>query len=138
MLLAIAFGASLKALGTGTYMAGIVSDFIPAAFVPMAVFIVAGITAFMTGTSWGTFGIMVPIAMPVAQVVGFPPELMLAAVIGGGVFGDHCSPISDTTVIASLAAGCDHVRHVATQLPYALAAGAVTSVIYLFAGLALS
>jgi len=74
----------------------------------------------------------------VAQAVGFPPELMLAAVIGGGVFGDHCSPISDTTVIASLAAGCDHVRHVATQLPYAVAAGAAASLIYLFAGLALS
>nr|WP_288145503.1 Na+/H+ antiporter NhaC family protein [Hyphomonas sp.] len=138
LLLAIAFGASLKALGTGTYMAGIVSDYLPAAMVPMAVFLVAGVTAFMTGTSWGTFGIMVPIAMPVAQAVGFPPELMLAAVIGGGVFGDHCSPISDTTVIASLAAGCDHVRHVATQLPYAVAAGSVASVIYLFAGLALS
>lgn len=138
LLLAIAFGASLKVLGTGTFMAGIVSDYIPTALVPMAVFIVAGITAFMTGTSWGTFGIMVPIAMPVAQVVGFPPELMLAAVIGGGVFGDHCSPISDTTVIASLAAGCDHVRHVATQLPYALAAGAGASLVYLFAGMALA
>jgi Na+/H+ antiporter NhaC len=138
LLLAIAFGSSLKTLGTGTYMAGLVSDYIPAALVPMTVFIVAGVTAFMTGTSWGTFGIMVPIAMPVAQVVGFPPELMLAAVIGGGVFGDHCSPISDTTVIASLAAGCDHVRHVATQLPYALAAGAGAALIYLAAGLALA
>jgi tetracycline resistance efflux pump len=138
LLLAIAFGSSLKTLGTGTYMAGLVSDYIPTALVPMTVFIVAGVTAFMTGTSWGTFGIMVPIAMPVAQVVGFPPELMLAAVIGGGVFGDHCSPISDTTVIASLAAGCDHVRHVATQLPYALAAGAGAALIYLAAGLALA
>ena len=138
LLLAIAFGASLKTLGTGAYMAGIVSDFIPTALVPVAVFAVSGVTAFMTGTSWGTYGIMVPIAMPVAQAVGFPPELMLAAVLGGGVFGDHCSPISDTTVIASLAAGCDHVRHVATQLPYALAAGAGAAIIYLVAGLALA
>lgn len=138
LLLAIAFGASLKTLGTGTYMAGIVSDFIPVALVPVAVFVVAGVTAFMTGTSWGTYGIMVPIAMPVAQAVGFPPELMLAAVLGGGVFGDHCSPISDTTVIASLAAGCDHVRHVATQLPYALAAGAGAALVYLAAGIALA
>ncbi|MCA8903031.1 MAG: sodium:proton antiporter [Hyphomonas sp.] len=138
LLLAIAFGASLKLLGTGAYLAEIVSGYLPAAVVPAAVFVVAGITSFMTGTSWGTFGIMVPIAMPVAQAVGFPPELMLAAVIGGGVFGDHCSPISDTTVIASLAAGCDHVRHVTTQLPYALAAGAATCGIYLIAGLVLS
>ena len=138
LFLAIAFGASLKVLGTGAFMAGIVSDYIPAACVPMAVFIVSGITAFMTGTSWGTYGIMVPIAMPVAQAVGFPPELMLAAVLGGGVFGDHCSPISDTTVIASLAAGCDHVRHVATQLPYAVTTGIAAAIVYLFAGLALS
>lgn len=138
LLLAIAFGSSLKTLGTGAYMAGVVSDFIPTALVPVAVFLVSGITAFMTGTSWGTYGIMVPIAMPVALALGFPPELMLAAVLGGGVFGDHCSPISDTTVIASLAAGCDHVRHVVTQLPYALAAGAGAALVYLFAGIALA
>ncbi|HPF24833.1 MAG TPA: Na+/H+ antiporter NhaC family protein, partial [Hyphomonas sp.] len=99
LLLAIAFGASLKTLGTGAFMAGVVSDFIPPALVPAAVFVVSGLTAFMTGTSWGTYGIMVPIAMPVAQALGLPPEVMLAGVIGGGVFGDHCSPISDTTVI---------------------------------------
>ena len=135
LLLAIAFGASLKLLGTGDYMAGLVSHFVSAAFVPVAVFVVAGATAFMTGTSWGTYGIMVPIAMPVALALQIPPELMLAAVLGGGVFGDHCSPISDTTVIASLAAGCDHVRHVTTQLPYALAAGAGAALVYLVAGL---
>jgi len=138
LLLAIAFGASLKTLGTGAFMAGVVSDFIPPALVPAAVFVVSGLTAFMTGTSWGTYGIMVPIAMPVAQALGLPPEVMLAGVIGGGVFGDHCSPISDTTVIASLAAGCDHVRHVATQLPYALAAGAGALLVYLVAGIALT
>ncbi|MEZ6010664.1 MAG: Na+/H+ antiporter NhaC family protein [Hyphomonas sp.] len=138
LLLAIAFGASLKTLGTGAFMAGVVSDFIPPALVPAAVFVVSGLTAFMTGTSWGTYGIMVPIAMPVAQALGLPPEVMLAAVLGGGVFGDHCSPISDTTVIASLAAGCDHVRHVATQLPYALAAGAGALLVYLVAGIALT
>jgi len=138
LLLAVAFGASLKTLGTGAFMAGVVSDFIPPALVPAAVFVVSGLTAFMTGTSWGTYGIMVPIAMPVAQALGLPPEVMLAGVIGGGVFGDHCSPISDTTVIASLAAGCDHVRHVATQLPYALAAGAGALLVYLVAGLALT
>ena len=135
LLMAIAFGASLKVLGTGTYMAQLVADFLPLAVVPAAVFVVSGVTAFMTGTSWGTYGIMIPIAMPIALGLGLPPELMLAAVLGGGVFGDHCSPISDTTVIASLAAGVEHGRHVVTQLPYALAAGGGAIIFYLIAGL---
>jgi Na+/H+ antiporter NhaC len=67
--------------------------------------------------------------------MGAPPSLALAAILGGGVFGDHCSPISDTTVVSSLAAGCDHVDHVRTQLPYALAAGSGAIVLYLIAGL---
>ena len=88
----------------------------------------------MTGTSWGTYGIMIPIAMPLAIALGLPPSLVLAAVIGGGVFGDHCSPISDTTIIASLAAGCDHIDHVRTQMPYALVTGGIAVVLYLVAG----
>jgi tetracycline resistance efflux pump len=88
----------------------------------------------MTGTSWGTYGIMIPIAMPLAMALGIPPSLALAAVLGGGVFGDHCSPISDTTIIASLAAGCDHIEHVRTQLPYALVTGGLAVAMYLAAG----
>jgi tetracycline resistance efflux pump len=91
--------------------------------------------AFTTGTSWGTFAIMIPIAVPLAQSTGVPMELLVAAALGGGIFGDHCSPISDTTVVSALAAGCDVLDHVWTQLPYALAAAGVTSVVYLLLGL---
>ena len=72
--------------------------------------------------------------MPVAVGAGMPVPLAIAAVMGGGVFGDHCSPISDTTIIASLAAGCDHMEHVRTQLPYTLVAGAAATLMYLVAG----
>ena len=89
----------------------------------------------MTGTSWGTYGILVPIAMPLAQALGIPPALALAAVLGGGVFGDHCSPISDTSLIASVASGSEHLSHVRTQLPYALATAAVAIILYIGAGL---
>jgi len=101
---------------------------------PMIVFLIAGVTSFATGTSWGTYGILVPIAIPLALGAGLPPELALAAVMGGGVFGDHCSPISDTSIIASFAAGTDHISHVQTQLPYALAGAAGASALYLVAG----
>ena len=77
---------------------------------------------------------MIPIAMPLAAALGLPPSLVLAAVLGGGVFGDHCSPISDTTIIASLAAGCDHIDHVRTQMPYALVTGGIAVILYLIAG----
>jgi len=90
------------------------------------VFITAGVISFTTGTSWGTFGILIPVAIPIALGNDLSPALLLAAVLGGGVFGDHCSPISDSTVLASLAAGCDHLEHVRTQLPYALLAAGLS------------
>ncbi len=134
ILLSMAFGASLNALGAGQVLADALGDRLPTAVIPAAVFVLAGVIAFTTGTSWGTFAVMFPLAMPLALSVGAPPSLVAAAVLGGGVFGDHCSPISDTTVIASLAAGCDHFDHVRTQLPYALTIGAVTAVLYLIVG----
>ena len=134
LFLSIALGDSLRVLGTGTFMASVAAAFVSPVIVPAVVFVVAGVTAFMTGTSWGTYGIMIPIAMPLAVALGIPPSLALAAVLGGGVFGDHCSPISDTTIIASLAAGCDHIEHVRTQLPYALVAGGIAVAMYLAAG----
>ncbi len=134
LFLSIALGDSLRVLGTGTFMAGVAEAFVSPVIVPAVVFVVAGVTAFMTGTSWGTYGIMIPIAMPLAVALGIPPSLALAAVLGGGVFGDHCSPISDTTIIASLAAGCDHIEHVRTQLPYALVTGGMAVAMYLAAG----
>lgn len=135
IFLALVLGDSLRELGTGAFIAGLAAG-IPAPWaIPAILFIAAGITSFTTGTSWGTYGILVPIAIPLAMGAGIPLPLAMAAVIGGGVFGDHCSPISDTTIIASLASGCDHMEHVKTQLPYALAAGGVATALYLAAGL---
>lgn len=134
IFLSLALASSLSALGTGAFMASIAADFPVPALLPMILFIVAGATSFATGTSWGTYGILVPIALPIALGADIPPELVLAAVMGGGVFGDHCSPISDTSIIASFAAGCDHISHVQTQLPYALIGAAGASLLYVAAG----
>jgi tetracycline resistance efflux pump len=123
LLLALALGGVARELGTGPFMAGVVADTLPPwAFLP-TVFIVSAAVAFSTGTSWGTFAIMVPIAVPVAALLGLPPAPFLAAALSGGIFGDHASPISDTTIVASMAAATDHIDHVRTQLPYALLAG---------------
>jgi len=135
LLLSIALGASVKELGTGAYIAGLVADYLPLFMVPAIVFVAGAFASFTTGTSWGTFALLVPIAMPIAINLGLPSSLMLAAVLGGGVFGDHCSPVSDTTAVSSLAAGCDILDHVKTQLPYALTCGLFTIVAYLAMGL---
>ena len=89
--------------------------------------------SFTTGTSWGTFAILIPIGVPLIQTFGLPPQLVLAAILGGGIFGDHCSPISDSTAVSSIAAGCDLLTHVKTQLPYALVAGGLSLVAFTIA-----
>ncbi|MEI5907849.1 Na+/H+ antiporter NhaC family protein [Bacillus spongiae] len=120
----------IDSLGTGTYLAGLVEESnLPIGLLPAILFIVAGIIAFSTGTSWGSFGILLPIAGQIAAVTDVEMLLpSLAAVLAGAVFGDHCSPISDTTILSSTGAGSNHMDHVITQLPYALT-GAVISVI---------
>ena len=108
---------------------------IPAGFLPAIVFVIAAFLSFSTGTAWGTFGILIPIVVPVAQALD--PTLItvtLAATLAGSVFGDHTSPISDTTIMASAGAQCDHVNHVSTQLPYAITVAAVSFVSYVIAG----
>lgn len=135
VLLALALGNSLSALGTGAFIASTAAS-IPAPFlIPALLFVIAGITSFTTGTSWGTYGILIPLAIPMALGAELPIALVVAAVMGGGVFGDHCSPISDTTIIASLAARCDHMDHVRTQLPYALVGGGLSIAVYVIAAL---
>lgn len=134
LLLALALGDVTDALGTGAFLSRVVSDNVPVALLPALVFLVSGFTAFAIGSSWGTFAIMIPVAMPIALTLGIDPALLLGAVLSGAVFGDHASPISDTTVVASMAAATDHIDHVRTQLPYALLAGAVALVLYLGAG----
>ncbi|MCP4246436.1 MAG: sodium:solute symporter [bacterium] len=138
MVMAFAIGHLCRhELNTGGYVASIVGENLAGWLVAPIVFVVAGAIAFSTGTSWGTFAIMLPIALPIADASGAPLALAVAAVLGGGVFGDHCSPISDTTIVSSMASACDHIDHVRTQLPYALTAGAAAAVLYLLAGLLL-
>lgn len=134
VLLALALGNSMKALGTGEFVSQMVSENLPLWTVPALIFVSASIISFTTGTSWGTFGILIPIGVPIALSSGIPVEIIVAAVVGGGVFGDHCSPISDTTIVSSLAAGCDHLEHVKTQIPYALVAGGISIIGFLIIG----
>ncbi len=134
MVFAFAIGNLCNELGTGTYVASVTQQWLSPNLIPVVIFLVSCFIAFSTGTSWGTFAIMISIAIPVAQISDVNLHLVIAAALGGGVFGDHCSPISDTTIVSSMAAACDHIDHVKTQLPYALTAGAITAIIYLVLG----
>ncbi|UXN33924.1 Na+/H+ antiporter NhaC family protein [Avibacterium paragallinarum] len=120
---------------TGTYLSSLVSGNLPVAVLPALLFVLGAVMAFSTGTSWGTFGIMLPIAAAIAANAA--PELMLpclSAVMAGAVCGDHCSPVSDTTILSSTGAKCNHMDHVTTQLPYALTLATATIVGYLVVG----
>jgi len=134
MMLAFAIGDTCEALGTGPFVAQAARSSLPHGIIPAVVFVISGFIAFSTGTSWGTFAIMIPIAVPMISLIGLHPGLLIAAVLGGGVFGDHCSPISDTTIIASMASASDHIDHVRTQFPYALLAGGLALVMYIIFG----
>jgi len=136
MVFAFALGSLCKDLGTGIYVAEQAKPFLSPALVPALIFIISGFIAFSTGTSWGTFAIMIAIAVPLAQGLDTNVTLAVAAALGGGVFGDHCSPTSDTSIITSMATANDHIDHVRTQLPYALLAGAGATAIYLILGFA--
>ncbi|MDT8369717.1 MAG: Na+/H+ antiporter NhaC family protein [Longimicrobiales bacterium] len=130
LLLSLAMKNVAAALETGPYVAQVVTQGLPVAiFLPLAFVVSAGI-AFSIGTSWGTFGIMLPIVVPAAEVLGLPLAPFVAAALSGGIFGDHCSPISDTTIISSMAAATDHIDHVRTQLPYALVGGAIAAIAF--------
>jgi tetracycline resistance efflux pump len=134
MLLAFAIGSLCKELGTGIYIAEISKDFLSPKYLPAIIFVTSSIVAFSTGTSWGTFAIMLAIAIPLSQSLGINPGILIGAVLSGGVFGDHCSPISDTTIVSSMASACDHIEHVKTQIPYALTAGFISLLFYLLLG----
>lgn len=134
LLLALALGDVAVALGTGEYVAGLTAGVLPPVIFLPVVFLVAGGIAFSIGSSWGTFAIMLPIAVPAAAMLGLPLAPFVAASLSGGIFGDHCSPISDTTIISSMAAATDHVDHVRTQLPYALIGGAMATVMFAVLG----
>lgn len=140
-ILILTFAWTLKAmtdsLGADVYVAGLVESGAESLinFLPAMIFVVGCFLAFATGTSWGTFGILIPIVVAVFQNTN--PELMIisiSACMAGAVCGDHCSPISDTTIMASAGAQCEHVNHVTTQLPYALTVAAISFVTYIVAG----
>lgn len=146
MILILAWSISQvsKELHTGNYVAALVGSDLEVAWFPAIAFIAAGVIAFATGTSYGTMGILIPIFLPLVFQLGAGGEfdrlgpLTLAGVLGGAVFGDHCSPISDTTVLSSMAAGADHIDHVRTQLPYALLVALVALLAYIAAGFGLA
>jgi Na+/H+ antiporter NhaC len=127
-------------LGAKEYVAGLVENIAGShalmSLLPAIVFLIGTFLAFATGTSWGTFGILIPIVVNVFNA-DLGNELMIIAIsacMAGAVCGDHCSPISDTTIMASAGAQCDHIKHVSTQLPYAITTAAVSFVIYILAG----
>ena len=134
MMLAFAIGKVSRELGTGLYAAELAKQWLNPHFVPFMLFLISGFIAFSTGTSWGTFAIMIAVGIPMAQNMDISIPLAVGAVLGGGVFGDHCSPISDTTIISSMASASDHIDHVKTQLPYALTAAGVAALLYLILG----
>jgi len=140
LTLAWALSGVTSDLGTGEYLASTLGDALPIALLPAILFIIAAAVAFATGTSWGTMGILTPLAIPLAWAVleaqgladpaGHPIFFAsVSTILAGAVWGDHCSPISDTTVISSLASQCDVIDHVNTQLPYALVVGAIAIVL---------
>jgi Na+/H+ antiporter NhaC len=136
LVLAWSLGAVTEQLGTAEYLARGLEGNLPLAILPALVFLVAAGMSFATGTSWGTMAILLPLVIPLTvalggaadfdQGVGYSVLLgTISSVLAGAIFGDHCSPISDTTVLSSTASACDHVDHVRTQLPYALLVAAV-------------
>jgi Na+/H+ antiporter NhaC len=135
LALAWSLGACCDELGTGMYVAGVVQHSVSPLLVPALVFLAGAVISFATGSAWGCYAILMPIALPLAVHSGLPIHLVLAAVLSGGLFGDHASPISDTTIMSSMGAGCAHVEHVRTQLPYALTAAAASLAGFVLAAL---
>lgn len=134
LLLAWALGDLLGMLGTDVYVASVAAQTINPLFLPAMIFVVSCLISFATGSSWGTFAIMIPLSLPAAVAIGAPLDVCIGAILSGGLFGDHCSPISETTILAATGAGCDQFEHFQTQLPYALSNGALCIVGFLVAG----
>lgn len=127
-------------IGTAQYIVSITEEWMSPALLLALSFLVCAVISFLTGTSWGTIAIMVPIIIPLAFSVtdgelGTVIYAAVATILGGATFGDHCSPISDTTILSSLAAGADHIAHVKTQIPYALSYAVIASIGYLIIGI---
>lgn len=140
IVMAVTLGDVLKApppegVGTAAYIVEITRPYIIPSLLPAIVFVIGAIISFATGTSWGVWALMMPIAMPIATAAGVNPYLTAAAVLSGGAFGDQCGPISDTSVLSGLAANTNLIEHIRTQLPYALVAATLAIIAFLLAGL---
>ena len=133
LVLAWSLGEICADLHTAQWVIGAIGDHLPATLLPASVFVIAAAVSFATGTSWGTMGILFPLVVPLAHELAPDDATVVlssvASILSGSVWGDHCSPISDTTIMSSMASSCDHVDHVRTQLPYALAVGGVSLVV---------
>lgn len=135
LVCAWSIGSITGEMEVGVYLAGVIENYLTPGLVPFIVFVTGALISFSTGSSWGVWSIMMPIAFPMAIAFGIPFPYAVAAVIGGGLFGDQCSPISDTTILSSTGASCNHVVHVQTQLPYGLTVGGSTAIGFLVGGL---
>ncbi|GAA0199452.1 Na+/H+ antiporter NhaC family protein [Haladaptatus pallidirubidus] len=132
--LAWSIGSVSEQLGVGPYIVSVTEGIITPELLPAVVFLSAAVISFCIGTSWGTMGILFPVAVPLAHTIGSPIALAIGAILTGSLFGDHCSPISDTTVMSSMFAASDHVDHVNTQIPYAILAAALATLAFLVSG----
>jgi len=135
LVFAFTVGATTRVLGTGEYMAAALQGEISSFWLPFLVFGIGCLVSFATGTSWGTFAIMIPIVIPLADVFQISPALLVGAALSGGLFGDHSSPVSDTTMVAALAAGVEPIDHIRHQLPYALLGAGISLLLYLLVGM---
>lgn len=141
LICAWSLSSVIKELGTAKFLINYLSGSIPAFTLPSIIFVLGAIISFATGTSYGTMGILMPLAIPLAYSINPDMSYVIvstSAVLTGAIFGDHCSPISDTTILSSMGAGCDHIEHVRTQIPYSLFIAAITIVFgYIPAGFGL-
>jgi len=138
LLSAWSIGSVCSEIGTAPYVVEAARRVISPVLVPMVIFLICNLISFATGTSWGTMAIAMPIAIPLSLALGVPLPLGISAVLTGSVMGDHCSPISDTTIMSSMFSGSDHIDHVKTQIPYAFTAAGVAVLAYLAAGTGMS
>ncbi len=134
LLLAWALSDIVKMLGAADYIASVAQAGLPYWLLPAVVFILSAIISFATGSSWGTFAIMLPLVIPTAVAIEAPLYVCMGAVLSGGLFGDHSSPISETTILSSTGANCLQIEHFRTQLPYAVFNGAISLLLFLIAG----
>ena len=142
LILALAYciNTITKSMGAADFLLGVCESWMTPALFLSVTFIAGAVISFFTGSSWGTFAICIPIAVPMAYSftggqLGTLVYAAVGAVVSGGLFGDHCSPVSDTSVLSSLGAACDHIDHVRTQLPYALLAAAVSIILWIVVAL---